>query len=425
MKKVKISFKKLTAKHLIFIQIVYNCFIKWLIGELGLPSTLNYVTDVITAALFVEIIFYEIKQTSKVRRTSIFYIIVIFFVYTLINWLMHLYSPIYYVWGLRNTFRFYVFFVACTMFLEKEDIPKIFNILYVVFIANIFMTSYQYFVLDKKRDYVAGFFAGSEIQGGNGPMVVLMCLVCIITMVEYIEKHNNFLKPAIAIVGALYISTIAELKAMYIMIIGVVILSSLFTRFSVKKLFIAIAFVSILPVAMGILYELYPDFEDFFNWESVVEYATGDSGYTGTDDINRFSAIQYCFDNFLETPTERIFGMGLGAADGSTNFKSVTTDFYEKNVDTHYSWFTVPMILLENGMIGLILFWSIFCIAFRDATRKRRRTRGTDRVIIIVAQLAPIFMIFFAFYNQTIRTEIIGYTCYALVSIPYIIYKEK
>lgn len=424
MKNIKISIKKITERDLIFIQIIYNCFIKWGIFQFKLPSSVNYVADLITAILFAKIISYEIKCTNKVERTPIFYIIVLFFVYTLINWLMHLYSISYYLWGLRNTFRFYIFFVACTIFLEKEDIDRIFKILFFIFILNIFMTSYQYFILDKRGDFVAGFFGSTEAAGGNGPMLVLCSLICIIVVVQYMEKHNNILNPAITILGTLYIATLAEIKALYIMVVVIIILASLFTKFSIKKLSIVIIVLCAFPIALNILYKLYPNFKDFFNMETIIEYSASDSGYTGTDDINRFSAITYCLDNFLKGPLEKLFGMGLGAADGSSNFREVTTRFYEKNFDTHYTWFTVPHILIENGMVGLIIFWMIFFTAFQDTTKLRRKCYGKDKGNLIISQLITIIMVIFSIYNQTVRTEVVGYTCYALLSIPYLLSKE-
>ena len=44
---------KINCKKLIYFQIIYNCFVKYLVIDLGFPSLLNYVTDLITVALFI------------------------------------------------------------------------------------------------------------------------------------------------------------------------------------------------------------------------------------------------------------------------------------------------------------------------------------------------------------------------------------
>lgn len=424
MKKVKVSLKKITARELIFIQIVYCAFISWATPQFGLPGIFRYLTDAITAMLFVEMVFYEIKQPGRIRRTPTFYLIVLFFLYTLLGWLMNLYSGVFYLWGLRNNFRFYVFLIACTIFLEKEDIPKILNILYIIFIANVLMCTYQYFILGKTADYVAGFCGSTESQGGNGPMVMMLTIVCIVAVVQYMEKQGSLLKVGVAILGTLYIATIAEIKALYLLVVAVIVLANLFTRFSIKKLLLIIGFVAIIPVAINLLYKLYPGFENFFEYDTIMEYAGGEKGYTGNNDINRFSAISYCMENFLKTPVERMFGIGLGNADGSTNVRAVISEFYKKNIDTHYTWFSVPFMFIETGFVGLAMFFGVFIISFREST-KLRKVRRINREYVIIGQLMAVFAIVIAFLNPSLRSETMGYTYYMMLSIPYILTKRN
>ncbi len=423
MKKVRLSIKKVTPRDLIFIQIVYNCFIKWCIGQFGAPSSMNYVSDLITVILFVQILFHRMNGYTPEKKIAATRIIIIFFIYTVLNWLMHLYSPIYYLWGLRNTFRFYVFFIACTCFLEKEDISKIFNIVFWIFVLNLAMCTYQYFVLGKRLDYIAGFFGSTEKQGGNGGLMMISSMVCLITIVQYIETRQSAIKPIIAILGTLYIATIAEIKVLFILVIAIVALTSLFTKFTFKKLAIVLAIVIAFPVAVKMLYAIYPNFDNFFEIETILDYAGGESGYTGHGDIDRLSAIPYCFEHFLETPFERIFGFGMGAADGSTNFEVVTTEFFKENYNTHYTWFTVPFILIENGLLGLVLYWMVFGAVFKDAT-KLRSNRTLIKSYIIIPQIMAILMVFFSFHNLVIRSETMGYMCYTFLAIPYIIRKK-
>lgn len=425
MKKVKISLKRITARELIFIQIIYCAFISWATPQFGLPGIFRYLTDAITAMLFVEMVFYEIKQPGRIRRTPIFYLIVLFFLYTLLGWLMNLYSGVFYLWGLRNNFRFYVFLVACTIFLEKEDIPKILNILYIIFIANVLMCTYQYFILDKRMDYVAGFCGSTEAQGGNGPMVMMLTIVCIFTVVQYMEKYGSLLKVGVAILGTLYIATIAEIKALYLLVVAVIVLANLFTSFSVKKMLLIIGFVTIIPVAVNMLYRLYPEFNNFFEYETIITYIDdSEHGYSGEDDINRLSAISYCMEHFLESPVERTFGIGMGNADGSSNVKAVISDFYKENAHTHYTWFSVPFMFIETGFVGLALFFGVFLISFKDSTRLRKG-RGINRGYVIIGQLVAVFAIVIAFLNQSLRNETMGYTYYAMLAMPYILTKGR
>lgn len=425
MKKVTITLPKLTSKNLIFIQIVYNCFVKWAIAQFSLPYSLNYVTDIIAILLLVQVIFYAINGYMKNDNITPTKFIIAFFIYTVLDWLMHMYSPIYYLWGLRNNFRFYVFLIACSVFLEEEDIHKIFKILYFVFIANILMCTYQYFILHKKGDYLAGFFGSTQSQGGNGPMLVLCTLVCIISVVQYMEKRGAVVKSLLAIIGTLYIAVIAELKALYLVVVLVVVLSNLVTRFTLKKFALTAVFALIIPIAVNMLYTLYPQFEEFFSYESIMEYVDdSEHGYSNDDDLNRLSAISYCMENFLETPTERLFGIGMGNADGSTNVAEVTSEFYKENFRTHYTWFSVPFMFIETGFVGLFMYFWIFVLSFKSATRLRQK-KNVDRVLVVTSQVVAIFAFFIAFLNAALRVEITGYLYYFMLSIPYIISRKS
>ncbi|MGN0182439.1 MAG: hypothetical protein ACI4DP_08550 [Candidatus Ornithomonoglobus sp.] len=235
------------------------------------------------------------------------------------------------------------------------------------------------------------------------------------------EKKVNIIQVAAVLAGIMIVAVIGEMKAMFLFMAVMVALASLLTRFSFKKLVIIGLIACAVPVAINALYRLFPTFNNFFTIETINNYASGSRGYTGQGDINRFSAIQYCFDNFMEPGLQRIFGSGLGSCDGSTNFKLVTTDFYKKYSETtHYSWFSVPMILLENGIIGLIFYFSFFAMVLKDAT-KLRKTFNENKDILICAQMLAIFGAFFSFYNSVLRSEIMGYTFYAFMAIPYIV----
>lgn len=424
MKKVKISLKKLTARNLIFIQIIYCAFIGWATPQFGLPGIFRYLTDVITMLLFIEILFFKMNNPHETKNKPVITTVVLFFVYTVICWLSMMYSPIHYLWGLRNNFRFYIFMIACILFLDEEDISGILKILYVIFLANVIMCTYQYFSMKRAADYVAGFMGSTETQGGNGPMVLMLTIVCITSTVEYMEKKCNLMKVLVAIAGTLYIATIAEIKILYLIVGLVAVVSNLFTRFSVKKILLIAIIITVLPIAINILYILYPNFEDFFSYEDILEYINGEQGYTSSGDINRLSAISYCMENFLETTPQKLFGIGLGNADGSTNYIELVSDFYRDNINTHYTWFSVPFMFIETGFVGLAFFFGIFANCFIKATKVRKKVKWNNRAYAIIGQVVSVFAVVIAFANPSLRNETMGYAYYMLLAIPYILRKD-
>ena len=143
-------------KKLIYFQIIYNCVIKFLITDFNFPSTLNYVTDLVTIA----ILFYSLKKTSfKLhvgRNKSLVVVGILLLVGTLSALLSFEGTSILYVWSLRNNFRLFVFFYGCCEILEEEDVHKILEILVKFLYANIVVCLYEYFVRGYKYDYLGG-----------------------------------------------------------------------------------------------------------------------------------------------------------------------------------------------------------------------------------------------------------------------------
>ena len=101
---------KINCKNLIFLQIIYNCFVKYLIVDLGLPSLLNYFTDLITLLLF----YMTLKKLNFhiPRKNNAINVSLLLLLCMTLSFIADISSISLYVWSLRNIFRFYVFFFA-------------------------------------------------------------------------------------------------------------------------------------------------------------------------------------------------------------------------------------------------------------------------------------------------------------------------
>ena len=84
---------------------------------LGLPGVLKYSIDVLWLLLLVTIAMNHFKMPN-VETHQLFRHVILFWLITLVGFALNTDSPLYYMWGFRNTFRFYVFFFACVMFLR-------------------------------------------------------------------------------------------------------------------------------------------------------------------------------------------------------------------------------------------------------------------------------------------------------------------
>lgn len=108
----------------IYIEIFYNILIKFIIGTFNAPSFLNYGTDLI---LFIIVLFSlgKLMRLSVLQRhKSLFLILFLFFFTSLIGWCLNGINVFLSIWGLRNTFRFFLFGACCAANLKKYDVFK-------------------------------------------------------------------------------------------------------------------------------------------------------------------------------------------------------------------------------------------------------------------------------------------------------------
>ena len=406
---------KFKLKYLIYVQIIYNCFVKFLIIDMNLPSMLNYVTDVITLMLLLGI------YTNKGNKIPIIKVVPLLiaeglFLLNFISFLIDFSSPILFIWGVRNVYRFFVFFYCCIYLLDIDDIYKIFEILEKVLIVNLILCLFEYFVNGVDFDFLGGLF-GNGVEGGNGPLNALMIVVSIYVLIGFINKRKKLLDVVFIIGFSLIIAAIAELKMFFFEIILVVVLITIFIKRNVKLLFCVVTMFIIGSVAMSIYEEMYPTKSSFLSFDFIEEYASNTT-YGGATDINRLSAIQIIDERiFNDNIKQRYIGVGLGNAEMS-NYPILTSDFYEiygKRIK--YNWFSHAFAFVDGGYIGLSLYCLIFISIFIKNIKKNKEIQ--DNMIQVSLLCSAISMIFLV-YNQTLRVESMGYCLFFIMSIPYI-----
>ena len=104
---------------LIYFEILYNLIIKFIIGNLGLPSMLNYITDLVLILILAE--YFRQKKNKKLHIPSslVICVSVLWFI-SIISFISNIYSPLLYLWGFRNNFRFLLFAMMCAVYLKRE-----------------------------------------------------------------------------------------------------------------------------------------------------------------------------------------------------------------------------------------------------------------------------------------------------------------
>lgn len=391
--------KRSLSECLIFFVILFP-FIQSTITELlGIPDFVKFFIDACLVFLLAKLIF----QRSLVLRERIVPFVVLIvglFLYTLITYLFNYQSVFYYLWGLRNNFKFFVAFIAYVFFVDWDEAQgwlKFFDILYLI---NVFVIVIQFFG-GYAQDYLGGIF-GTQ-RGCNGSLLIFISIVVSKSVLLFMQGKEKTIKTVLITVSSLLVSALAELKIFFVVFIIIVIMAALFTKPTVQKtlflffgFFCTIAFSSLLSL-------LYSEFSDFLSFENLWN-ALANPNYATDEDIGRLTAIPVITNNFMSGISDIFFGLGLGNCD-SSSVAIFNTPFYDAYYAYHYSYFSYAMWYIETGVIGLAGYASFYVISLVTAF-KRLKAGTADALACQLAMITSVLCFILLVYNISLRLEI-------------------
>ena len=366
---IKIPSKK---KLPIYIQIIFVCFMLWIRDTLGLPSAITYLTDIFTIYMIV-FRFFSIKKgflrrDLRSQRTIILCIFISMFIGVIIN----LVKPLLVLWGLRNSFRFFVFFFICVGILTRKDIIKFVKFFKILFLMNTLIISYQFFVQGYRDDFLGGFFGVSA--GCNAYVCVMLCVITAIIFAEFNYSKMSPIKLVGYCIICMYIATLCELKIYFVEFIFIAFIQTLYTRPSKKTVGICVAALVCLLIGFDLISRYNPDILKIFLDNDAMSFYLSGNGYTNSGDLNRLTAIQELYGKFFKDDiVHTLFGFGLGNCEQSS-FSFLQSAFYNEYAYLHYRWFSHAWIFLEQGAIGLVLT-ALFFISIAMSIFKNRKKR--------------------------------------------------
>ena len=200
---------------LILFVVIFSTFFLGLKQMVGLPGIFDYVVDLVLFVLFI----LEIVKISKSKldrdmgKIKLIFWIVFFLIYASASYLWNFQSIFYFLNGFRNTFRFYVFFVACILFLTEEEVHFYFKVFDWLLLVNVLLCTYQFFVLGKKMDFLGGIF-GTE-SGCNAYMNTFLMIVMIRSVLLYLHREESIWLCFAKFLGTVYIACLAEIKIVF------------------------------------------------------------------------------------------------------------------------------------------------------------------------------------------------------------------
>ncbi len=394
-----------------FIIFFFPFIMAFLLEFLKLPSFLKYVVDV----MYVGGVFIAASGRSAfVRKKHAPFVCftVVLLIYTLFIYLFNFQTPLYYLWGVRNMFRFYAAFMLFSVVFDEDDALSCLKFMDVVFWFNAAATAFQFFVMGLRQDFLGGIF-GVE-KGCNSYTIIFFAIVLTKSLLRFMNQEEKAWNCLLKCGTALLISAMAELKFFFILFVIILLLCTGMTKFSFRKAVLLIAAALMLMLSGSLLPVIFGE-SRALTADNIIENIFS-TNYATAKDLGRFTAIPTIARDFLTTPLKLIFGLGLGNCDTSS-FEIFNSEFYRSHSYLNYNWFSSAMLFFETGIIGLAAYLSFFVMCFILARRQIKK--GSNELLCRIGMIMSAVCFVLVFYNSSLRTEI-AYMAFFSLSLPFI-----
>lgn len=403
-----------TCRKLIYFQLLLVMVEMFFISQFHLPSIITYITDIVSVILLLYMAYAHKSELKRIRANYVGNLILLFVGVSILGAVFNFVPPLLTVWGARNIFRGFIFFVACIRFLDEKDTKKIFDILFKLQIVNIILSLFQYFIQGYNQDNLGGIF-GTQ-SGCNGYTNIFFVILLSYYVAAYMTKKEPVWKVAVVAVSTMLLAGLAELKIFYFEFALIILLCVIFVKPSFKTILIALIAVVAAVLGLKILEAIFPlQYYYLINYDKYLVMQSG--GYN----IPRIGAFTYINEHFFNgSIINELFGFGLGNCEMSS-FSFLVSDFYKAYGNYNYRWFSHMMFYLEEGIIGFGLLLAIFAGIFVYATKSRKilENFGENLHIAIFTQVFVIMVVVNFWYNQAIRTEA-QYLIYLVLAMCFI-----
>lgn len=404
--------KRSLPECLTYVIFIMPFLLSFLQDFIGLPSFVKYIIDVCWFGVLISLLF--VRRVYLKRETApIVSVVLVFFLLSLIVYLFNYQSPFYFLWGVRNNFRFYVAFIAFTVYFNEDDANACLKFMDVLFWFNAVVALFQFFVLGYEQDYLGGVFGVG--RGCNGYLLVFFTIVVTKSVLSFFSRKENAIVCFLKCATAMLIATMAELKFFFVMFVIILIVASAITKFSWRKVVIYIISGLFVMFASVLLVEFFGENRSL-SFDNILSLISA-SNYSSSRDLGRFSALPTISRFYLTEPIEKIFGLGLGNCDTSA-FAICNTPFYLSHSYLNYTWLSSAFLFLETGYVGLIIYLLFFVVCFLFAYRKKKSGSGNE-MLCQIGMIMSVVCVFLTFYNSSLRMEI-GYMAYFALALPFI-----
>lgn len=408
-----------STSQMVWSTLIITSFGGLFISTFHVPNFIYYCADLLNIIL----LFFAYRRLKWVRgTTSTRPLIVIFWLFilsTMIGIIGNGVPILLALWGIRNVFRYIVFFISCVVLLTVDDILKFESILPKIYILNAVLALVQYFILGLKGDHIGGIF-GTD-QGCNGALIIFLNIALAYFVSKYLYGMLKLRYFGIYVVLYFWVAALSETKGNYAFFVVIVAVSIIVAKKSLKSISIIIAAVCALALGAYFLNRYFPGSLNFLvDWQEANAYM--DVSYLGTTTFTRNAALSTANEVFFKDNLWLyLFGYGMGACDMSSYFVS---PFYENYGYMNYRQYGAAMTVLQNGYIGLIIYFAFFAITFIISFKQGAKLIDVNEKVIMSATCCiAVFSVVDSFY-ATLYSDAAYWLFFAL-TLPFILLKNR
>ena len=176
---------RISDKSLIACIFVSSLLATFFTDMFNIPSLINYIPDVLILVLLIRLLYKFCIERTKISKIYI-YLLILSITLNILTYCMYRYNFFSFLWGIRNDYRFLIFFLGCaSLSINIKYIKKIMWSLCIFSVLQIPIIILETKLYPGNFDSYSGTFASS----GTGLLLLFMMLIFHISLqLIYKEK---------------------------------------------------------------------------------------------------------------------------------------------------------------------------------------------------------------------------------------------
>ena len=404
--------------------IVFYVFLMMFLQMFRVPHVIVFILDFVMIAAGIALIRHRLWKYGTGNK--LFHFQILFFLIGIVTSIISGTKPILILWSFRNYGRFIIYIVLLTAVLRRKEVNDVINLFKQLYILNFIILFFQLVILRIDGDSLGGIFG--TIDGVNGYANIYLIAMSTLFIWEWIYHKLSVRKLMIYLFLAVAEASLAEIKVYYIELVLIMLIAFFKIYFIDKKKgnmfnFVGIIIIVVFALVLGVwvIGLMRPEFVNFMSIEKLTYILTNDRGYSADGkSVNRLNAISMINAQIFTDVKQRIFGLGMGAAEFSQSSELLTSNFYRTYSYLKYKNFLLPWMYIENGYVGLTIYiLSFVYTVINGLKRLKQYTSDEAKIFGWIGVVMTIISIILIVYSSSMRIDS-AYIIYFFIVLNYI-----